>query len=97
MSIKIQDNYGRTRPVFSKIILKSKTACRFCQSTFEVKTRKERRDYTPEDKAKFMMSSGDTAFRMVTASGPTGTAYVCHNCVRELMENIAEELGSKIL
>ena len=52
---------------------------------------------TPEVMTKFMMSSGDTAFRMVTASGPTGTAYVCHNCVRELMENIAEELGSKIL
>ena len=92
MSIKIDNYHGRYAKVFERTVITSKVACRFCLSTFKA-TRTHRSEYTQEDKAKFMMKPGTLAMTMITSTGPTGTAYICLDCARDLVQNLTTELA----
>ena len=93
--IKIYNYRDAYVEVFERTVITSKVACRFCQTTFERTTRKCRSDYTPVDKAKFMMQPGTPAMTMITSVGPTGTAYICLNCAKDLVHNLTRELRLK--
>lgn len=93
MSIRMNNYRGRYVPVFERVVLTAKTACRFCQANFESRTRKRRDEYTPEDKAKFMMAKGSQAVRMIVFTGPAGTGYVCLGCACDLKDNLTEVIG----
>lgn len=100
MKLLIYDYRGSFVPPFKRTVLRSKVVCRFCQATTDRKTdarqNKAGLDYDPaKDTQRHCekMPVGTDAMQMITSVGPTGTAYICLKCARELVKNLTEELA----
>jgi uncharacterized protein YlaI len=99
--VLIDDYHGSYVEPFEAVTIKGRAvACRFCEAMawirWDKKISSKRYDASGHkirpDKSEFMMKEGSPAFRLITSTGPTGTAYVCPDCARRIAENLQREL-----